>query len=366
MCRRCAACTRDCSRPRCSSRSRSRGRRERERRRSRAVRCVGRGAARRGSRSGSRREPSPGAAAGPGGAVVTGTVIPEPEDGHAIEEISVLGPRGRSIPVVLHSWPVESPRAVVHIAHGAGEHAGRYAALAADLNAAGYAVTADDHLGHGRTGRAGDSYGRLGEGQNRTALDALVQVVEEVRHRDQGLPLVLFGHSWGSLLAQQLLARRSRLLDALVLSGTTLAVPGYLNGGDLDGAFQPDSSGVQWLSRDPEVQAAFITDPLTFDIGADPVWNTLGKLQLLHLPPSSWSARVDDVPVLVMGGSEDSIGFGARGPRALARVYRRRTGLSDVTHIVYEGARHEIVNETNRDEVVADLVHWLDTRFPRR
>lgn len=287
-----------------------------------------------------------------------------PEDGHAIEMLASAAPSGRA--VALHAWPVPAPRAIVLVAHGAGEHAGRYAQLAAELNAAGYAVYADDHLGHGRTGLAADSFGSLGPGQNRAARAAIIAVLEELRRRHPGVPLVLYGHSWGSLLAQQVLATRSRLLDALVLSGTTLALPGWLNGGDLNAAYQPDESGVQWISRDPAVQAAFVADPLTIDIGAAPVWSALGALQLISFPPSARSGRVDDVPVLILGGSDDSIGYGPRGPRALARVYRRRTGLSDVTHLVYDGARHEVVNETNRDEVVADLIGWLDRRFPAR
>lgn len=289
-----------------------------------------------------------------------------PTDGHRIEVLPVDVPGTGAVDVALHAWPVEDPRAVVVVAHGAGEHAGRYEALAGALGAAGYAVYADDHVGHGRTGLAAGSFGSLGPGQNRGALAALVQVIESVRDRYPGVPLVLLGHSWGSLLSQQVLARHSGLLHGLVLSGTTLAVPGYLNGGDLDGPYRPDESGVQWISRDPAVREAFLADPLTIDIDADPVWTQRGALQLLHLPPSSRSGRVDDVPVLIATGSDDTIGYGERGPRALARAYRRRTGLSDVTHRVYPGARHEVYNETNRDEVFADVVAWLDRRFPPR
>lgn len=89
-----------------------------------------------------------------------------------------------------------------------------------------------------------------------------------------------------------------------------------------------------------------------------------GALQLAHIPPRAASGKIDDVPVLIMAGSEDSIGFGERGPRALARLYRKRSKLSDVTLKIYPEARHELLNELNRDEVIADIVAWLDARIP--
>lgn len=259
-----------------------------------------------------------------------------------------------------------APRGVVVIAHGAGEHARRYAPLAGDLAAAGFAVLAFDNVGHGMTADprdGGDGLAELGPGGNRAAERVVAAMIDLARREDPARPVVLLGHSWGSLLAQRVFARGAPVVDALVLTGTALVLPGLVNPGDLDGPWRPDPRGLQWLSRDEAVREAFARDPLCFDIAERPVWSIRQTLQLVSIPPSARSGRVDDVPVLVMAGSDDTIGFGGRGPRALARAYRRRTALSDVTLTVFDGARHEVFNETNRAEVVAHLVRWLTARF---
>lgn len=285
---------------------------------------------------------------------------------HAVE--ADLGRYGAAR-IHVREWRAAQPRGVVVILHGVGEHSGRYQRLAAGLVAAGFAVVAPDQLGHGQTALAAaregtGGLGRLGRGQNRAALRGVLAVLEWAQARYPRVPLILLGHSWGSLLAQQVLARRSALLHALVLSGTALPLPGYLNPGDLDAPWRPDPTGLYWFSRDPEVWRQVGADPLCFDIQVQPAWNALGALQLLQLPPSALTARVDDVPVLILAGSDDTIGYRGRGPRALARVLRRRSALSDVTYREYPGARHEVFNELNHDEVTAELHGWLDRRFP--
>lgn len=271
--------------------------------------------------------------------------------------------------VWVHRWGSAEPgpsRGVVHLLHGAGEHALRYDHLANALVRAGFEVFADDHLAHGETGLAASRLGRIGRGQNRAALRAVAEVALHIRAQRPGRPLVVFGHSWGSLLAQQLFARHHGLVDGMILTGTTLALPGWINAGRMNARFEPDDTGLSWLSRDPAVAEAFANDPLTFDIARTPPWSPIGRLQLLHLPPGRLRGRIDELPLLVLAGSEDAISHGARGARALVRCYRRRTGLSDVSYREYPGARHELVNERNRDEVIGDIVAWLVERWPLR
>lgn len=263
------------------------------------------------------------------------------------------------VPVTVYEWRTDEPRAVVHIVHGVGEHARRYAALAERLTAAGYAVYADDHRGHGATGEAHLGIGHLGPRAIRGAMASVQEVAEDLRLRHPSLPLVLLGHSWGSLMGQKLIARG--VYDAAVLSGTSLAVPGYLNSGDLNKPWRGQGgTGLEWLSRDPAAAEAFAADPWCFDIAEKPAWNTVQALALVGRPPRSMPR---DIPILIMGGSEDTLG-GARGMSALARAYRERSHLTDVSLAVYEGARHEIFNETNRDEVIGDLIAWLDAHVP--
>lgn len=268
--------------------------------------------------------------------------------------------------LVVHLREVASPRAVVLLLHGAGEHAGRYARFAEELAYADIATVAPDQLGHGQTGRRGAGLATLGQGGNGRARRALGAVADEAARRHPGVPLILFGHSWGALLGQQLLAERPRRFAGAILSGATLALPGFLNPGRLNAGFEPDPTGLLWLTRDEAARRAFDEDPDCFDIDEHPVWSPLQSLALLSAPRLALCGGSGDVPVLIVGGTDDPLGYGRRGPTALARAFRRLGGLSDVTLRLYEGARHEALNETNRDEVVRDVVGWIAARFPRR
>ena len=126
--------------------------------------------------------------------------------------------------VACYDWPLESPKAVIQIAHGMGEHAKRYDWVAQQLNNAGFAVRANDHRGHGET--AQQSAYPLGymepDGWNRTVSDAY-EINQDLRQTYPGKPLILLGHSMGSMLAQQYITRHGASIDVLVLSGS----PGF-------------------------------------------------------------------------------------------------------------------------------------------
>lgn len=260
-------------------------------------------------------------------------------------------------------WAPRTPRAVVHLLHGVGEHAGRYSHVGAALAKAGYEVWADDHRGHGRTGaeqHAGrpERLGRLGPGGHRAAVDAVRLISARARQARPELPLVLFGHSWGSLMAQIILNDHAGDYDAAILMGTAHRTVRHMNGGDLNARHRHlGDTGLEWLSRDPAVPHAFKADPLTTDVPLLKLFGVRDTLRLLGRP----ARGLPDLPLLIMVGDDDPLG-GAESARHLARDYRERSGLTDVTVTVYEGARHELVNETNQDEVIGDLIAWLDQR----
>jgi len=265
------------------------------------------------------------------------------------------------VEIVYSTWRAGRPKGIVQIAHGVGEHSLRYERLAQELVRAGWTVVANDHRGHGRTGLGqwdGDhaKLGRLGVGGLRAAIDVVEQMTSVARQETPGVPLVLFGQSWGSLMAQRILNTSSESYDGVVLSATAYRLPGWMNGGDLNkrhAALGP--TRFEWLSRDRGVVDAFDADPLTVDADVMGLFGLPDTLRLLGVPRRGIP---HDVPVLLQVGSDDSLG-GPRSVEKLAAAYRRRGGLTDVVVRVYEGARHEIYNETNRDEVVADLVAWL-------
>jgi alpha-beta hydrolase superfamily lysophospholipase len=274
------------------------------------------------------------------------------------ETLTVTDPDG--VTIYVYRWrPRGTPRGVVHVAHGMGEHARRYDRVAEALVHAGFAVYADDHRASGRTGAEGPGLGSLGPRGMAGALAALHAVTVFAAGQEPGLPVILLGHSWGSMLAQREADRWGSELAGLVLSGSTLMVPQYLEvlAGDPNGPFEPSATPYDWLSRDAAEVRKYIDDPWS---GFEVAFEVPLLLELAGAPQPSVPS---DLPVLVLNGSQDAVGGFSGGGAALVKAYEE-LGLTDVTYLGYEGGRHELFNETNRDEVLADLVAWLEPRFP--
>lgn len=203
--------------------------------------------------------------------------------------------------------------------------------------------------------------GRLGPGGLRATVAAVHRFTGVVRGENPGLPLALIGHSWGSLIAQLLVNDHSEDYDALILTGTAYRTLRHMNSGDLARRHRrPGGSGFEWLSRDPEVARRFADDPLTFVANAAKLFGLVDGMRLLGRPRKNLP---HDLPVLIQIGSDDTLG-GTRSAQLLAQAYLRRSGLHDVRLIVYPDARHEVFNETNRAEVVADTLGWLAAHLP--
>jgi alpha-beta hydrolase superfamily lysophospholipase len=263
-----------------------------------------------------------------------------------------------------HVWKSGKPKAVVQIVHGLGEYALRYETLAQALVAAGYAVYAIDYRGHGATGvhqYDGDlsKLGRPGPGGVRAIVRSLHQLRDIVHDEHPDAPIVLLGHSLGSLLAQRRINEAADDYDGVILSGTAYRTLRHTNFGDLSKRHrEPGGNGHEWLSRDPAVAAAFADDPLTFDAKTAKLFGIVDGLRLLGRPRK----LSRDIPVLVLIGSDDPVG-GPRSVELLAKAYRERGGLTDVTVAIYDGGRHEMFNELNQAEVRADVIAWLDAHI---
>jgi len=265
-------------------------------------------------------------------------------------------------------WNAPKPAAVVQIAHGLGEHAGRWEELAQVLVQNGFTVYADDHRGHGATGmqqHGGDvsRLGRLGEGGLLAVVDDLHQLTGIIQGDHPGVPIVFLGHSWGSLMGQRLINEHIADFAAVVLTGTAYRTVRHMNPGDLNKAHRHHgTTGYEWLSRDPAVAKAFVDDELCFAADALKLFGVADGLHLYGRPAKNLPA---DVPLLIMIGEEDPVG-GETSVRHLAESYITRGGLTHVEVVVYAGARHEVFNETNRADVYADLLHWLGLHLPPR
>lgn len=262
-------------------------------------------------------------------------------------------------------WAAESPVAVVQLAHGLGEYAARYEALAVSLAASGITVYANDHRGHGQTGLGqvgGDhsKLGPLGVGGLRAAVEDLHELTLIIKRDLPGLPVFFLGHSWGSLMGQRLVNDYAGDYAGVVLTGTAYRALGSMNSGDLNAKHKHlGTTGYEWLSRDTAVSDAFLADPLTFYAAAAKLFGFVDGLRLLGRPRKPMPA---DVPLLIMIGGEDSLG-GPESVHKLADSYRDRGALTQVEVRIYDEARHEIFNEINKAEVIADLHAWLHSRL---
>lgn len=227
-------------------------------------------------------------------------------EAHGYTEFSYTDAHG--IEIAAYEWAADEPIGAVQIAHGVGEHAKRYDAFARALTGAGFTVYADDHRGHGETGRRqheGDlsKLGRLGPGGLRAAEAAILQLTGIIRERHPGLPLVMFAHSWGSLMAQRILNEHPRAWDALVLSGSAFRTFKHMESGDLNAKWKTEgANGFEWLSRDAETAQTFIADELCF--GAD-IARLFGVADSLRLFGKPGPGIPGDLPILIVSGAED-------------------------------------------------------------
>lgn len=259
------------------------------------------------------------------------------------------------IQVYWQAWlPEGEPRAVVVIAHGAGEHSGRYAHVAAHLVAAGYAVHALDHRGHGRTTGRRALVDRIDHVV--ADLDAFVLVAG---NRHPGRPVFLLGHSMGGCIALAYGLRHQQRLEGLLLSGAVaqLDAPAVLRVVVRVLSRVAPALGVvavdpALVSRDPAVVHAYRDDPLVFH-GKLPARTVAEMADAADGFPAAAPAL--RLPLLVMHGGADAI-----VPVAGSRMVHERAGSADRTLRIYDGLSHEILNEPEQAEVLADITGWLD------
>jgi alpha-beta hydrolase superfamily lysophospholipase len=266
-------------------------------------------------------------------------------------------------------------RGVVQIAHGLGEHIGRYGELADILVRDGFVVYGNDHRGHGLTAKLSGSFGDFGPGGFDQLVEDMVslRVIAKNEHSDK--PYILLGHSLGSFAAQQFVLDHSHSIDGLALSGS-----GTLDGlarlaqsisPDTDlmklmnAGFEPARTSSDWLSRDNAEVDAFIDDPLCFpSLKPESMQSFLDAFPRLADPRQIQKVR-DDLPVYIFSGSDDPVGQKLEGVRVLIDRYRS-AGLSSITHDFYTGGRHEMFHEINRRDVITNLLVWMSSIVERR
>jgi alpha-beta hydrolase superfamily lysophospholipase len=293
-----------------------------------------------------------------------------------------------TLPPIRRWDSVIDPRACVHIVHGMSEHGERYARLAGALNAAGFAVWAHDHRGHGVNPVPG-LHGHFAANDAENGWKALVRdagdVSAEMQRQFPGVPLFLFAHSMGSFAGQTLLADRPSLYRGVVLCGTN-GPPGFQEGlvrtiartqllfgarrpglvvsglvfGDYNRRFRPARTNFDWLSRDAAEVDKYIADPLCGFSLTSQAWVEFLEGRTLLGTDAHLQRIPKTLPIHLIAGTHDPVGERSAGVQRLMSVWAK-AGLTRVTHRFYADARHELVNEINRDEVTRDLIAWVDS-----
>jgi alpha-beta hydrolase superfamily lysophospholipase len=278
---------------------------------------------------------------------------------------TIAGSDGK--PIRVHQWKGSAPsRGIVQIAHGMGEHALRYRPVAHTLAKAGYVVYANDHRGHGELAAQANALGDFGPGGFPVLVDDMATVTRMARDADDSKPLVLLGHSMGSFAAQLYLLDHSDLVDGVALCGTTAldllgaaAMSGRWKLEDLNAGFSPARTAFDWLSRDSAIVDAYTADPLCgFNVNAESYGSLFAVAPRLAEVAEIRRIR-RDLPIFLFVGDRDPINADLAWFQPLVDRYRE-AGLTDVSWHVYGGSRHEVLNELNRSEVVANLQAWID------
>ncbi|ARK25842.1 hypothetical protein SporoP37_14995 [Sporosarcina sp. P37] len=281
--------------------------------------------------------------------------------------------------------PDQKPKARVHIIHGLAEHSGRYTRFAKYLLSEGYAVTMHDQRGHGKTAAGnGHTYGYLGES---ATFDQLVDDAFEVNQSYQleyaELPAVMLGHSMGSFVARRYIQLYGSTLHSVILSGTgsnsefiahaAIALAAYREGklddrqpdeflnelifGNYSKLF-PGETSFAWLSRDAESVADYERDEACGFVPTAQLFRVLLEGMNSLEAPEFLRNIPDDLPILLLSGTDDPVGDKAKGVWKVAKQLNKAS-QQQVTVQLYEGGRHEMLQEINYQQVYTTIVEWM-------
>lgn len=285
--------------------------------------------------------------------------------------------------------PTAVPRGIVQIVHGMAEHIDRYEPFARFLVSQGFVVCANDHVGHGKSVQDEADLGHLPlDG----GADVLIEDVHELRSLAASrfastVPYIVFGHSMGSFVTRSYLTRHAEGLAAAVLCGTgqqprllsragnmlsraiaaskgeryRSAFVDSLGAGAFSKAIADARTEVDWISTDPAVVDEYIADPACgqmFTVGG---YATLTSLTLEATDSARAGLVPHDLPLLFIAGAEDPVGDCGKGVERAVEQYRT-AGVESVDLKLYEGMRHEILNEPDKERVYADVEQWLASK----
>lgn len=296
---------------------------------------------------------------------------------------------GRTSIHALKCVPDSKPRAVVQIAHGIAEHIDRYRPFMEFLADNGFVAAGNDHLGHGKSIRVPEEQGFFAEKDGWwRVVDDMDKLHDIMSNEYPELPYVLFGHSMGSFLTRTYLIKHPDKYDGVILSGTghqspalvlggnaAASVMAKLNGAMGDGAkldslafgsylskIENPRTKFDWLSRDAEQVDKYIADPLCGFVGKIGLYRDMMQGIKFITDKKNIAQMNKEKPVYFMSGDGDPVGDYGKG---VERAYKAfcDAGLHDVFMRLYPGGRHEMLNETNKEQVYQDILNWLNEKI---
>lgn len=276
-------------------------------------------------------------------------------------------------------WKIDNPKKVVIISHGMAEHAKRYDYFAKKLNEASIVVYAIDQIGHGNAIK--DNKGHWEKGDFDRCADHLYELVQKANKEYPNVPVILFGHSMGSFITQLFIKKYGKSLEKVIISGSAktgalhkmgkimanLFVLGnqkkenrFMNNmsfGSYNKAFKSNRTNFEWLSRDNVQVDKYVADPLCGYCCTTGFFREFMR-GLAKLNKGVKNVPLD-LPILIMSGAQDPVGANGKSVKKLYEMYRN-LGIKDVTMNLYENGRHEMLNEINKDDVIKDIVNWIN------
>lgn len=280
-------------------------------------------------------------------------------------------------------------RAVLHINHGMAEHSARYEAVAERFVDNGYIVYAHDHRGHGKSVENTELLGHYADdnGWEKIVADLLL-VNKSIHSQHPDTPVVILGHSMGSFIVQSYIAQHGNTVDAALLSGSALsdkytlqfgsflakvetrrqgnlgrsALLDFFSFGIYNREFKPFRTSADWLSRDPSEVDKYVEDPLCGFLCTNKLWTDLlaGMKDIADV--NTIRSIPNDLPILAFSGERDPLSYNKRKTHGIEQLssHLRCSGQHFVSYKLYPEGRHEILNETNRHEVIDDLLEWVE------
>jgi alpha-beta hydrolase superfamily lysophospholipase len=279
-------------------------------------------------------------------------------------------------------------KGVVQIAHGMAETAARYEGFARALTNDGFVVYANDHRGHGKTAGEVEKLGDLGEDGFNSMVENMHGLNERIKEENPNLPIFLFGHSMGSFLTQRYICLYGNGLKGAIVSGSCgkqgmiidvarLIAKGEikkigrsgksnkldkLSFGSYNNSFKPNRTGFDWLSRDNKEVDKYIADPFCGTVfTAGFFYDFLSGLKSIA-DQTEIKNVPKDLPIYIFSGDKDPVGKNGKGVLKLVKTYKEH-GIKDLTHKLYKDGRHEMLNETNKEEVTFDVLKWLNAHI---